>query len=59
MAKFTISKSKVVEQYNSLKEKCDLISYSSKTNQVVAKILEEPRLEIGKEIEPVPQVLAY
>jgi len=41
MAKFTISKSKVVEQYNSLKEKCDLISYSSKTNQVVAKILEE------------------
>jgi len=41
MAKFTISKSKVVEQYKKLQNLADTISYSSKTNQDVTKILEK------------------
>ena len=38
--KFLISKSKVLEQYNKVKQLADSVSYSSKTNQVVTKILE-------------------
>lgn len=40
-AKFTISKSKVLEQYNIVKDLADITSYSSKTNPVVTPILEE------------------
>ena len=40
-AKFVLSKKKVLEQYNKVKEAADIVSYSSKTNQVVTKILEE------------------
>ena len=40
-AKFILSKSKVLEQYNEVKESADIISYSSKTNQDVTKILEK------------------
>ncbi len=39
--KFIISKKKVLEQYTKLKEICDFVSYSSKTNQVITKILED------------------
>jgi ornithine decarboxylase len=39
--KFTISKSKVLNQYHQVKQLVDFVSYSSKTNQVVTKILEE------------------
>ena len=39
--KFIISKSKVLEQYQKVNEITDSISYSSKTNQVVTKILEK------------------
>jgi ornithine decarboxylase len=39
-AKFTLSKSKILEQYNKVKEFADIISYSSKTNPLVTKILE-------------------
>ena len=39
--KFIISKSKVLEQYNKVKEYSDVVSYSSKTNQTVTKILEK------------------
>ena len=39
--KFILSKSKVLEQYNKVKELCDIVSYSSKTNPLVTKILEE------------------
>ncbi len=38
--KFTLSKSKVLEQYNKLQPFADIISYSSKTNPLVTKILE-------------------
>ena len=41
MAKFTISKSKVMDQYKKLQNLADTISYSSKTNQDVTKILEK------------------
>ncbi|MBN2880722.1 decarboxylase [Candidatus Woesearchaeota archaeon] len=41
MAHFTISKSIVLQQYNTLKEISNRITYSSKTNQDVTKILEE------------------
>ncbi|MBI2106672.1 decarboxylase [Candidatus Woesearchaeota archaeon] len=40
MAKFILSKSKVLEQYNILTELCDEVIYSFKTNQEVGKILE-------------------
>jgi len=40
-AKFVISKSKVLEQYGKIKEVCDIVSYSSKTNPLVSGILEE------------------
>ncbi len=40
-AKFIISKSKVLEQYMTAKQLADQVSYSSKTNQVVTKILEK------------------
>ncbi len=39
--KFILSKSKVLEQYNKVREISDTISYSSKTNQIVTRILEE------------------
>ncbi len=41
MAEFILYKSKVFEQYNLIKEKSDLVSYSLKTNYEVGKILEE------------------
>jgi ornithine decarboxylase len=41
MAKFVISKKKVIEQYEKVKVLADYVSYSSKTNQVVTKVLEE------------------
>ena len=40
-AKFVLSKSKILEQYNKVKSLSDIVSYSSKTNQDVTKILEE------------------
>ena len=40
MAKFILSKSKVLEQYNILTELCDEVIYSFKTNPEVGKILE-------------------
>jgi len=40
-AKFVISKSKVLEQYSKLKDICNIVSYSSKTNPVVSGILED------------------
>jgi ornithine decarboxylase len=40
-AKFILSKSKVLSQYNKVKKYADVVSYSSKTNQDVTKILEE------------------
>jgi ornithine decarboxylase len=40
-AKFILSKTKVLEQYHKLKELTNLISYSSKTNQDITKILEK------------------
>jgi len=39
--KFILSKSKVLEQYKIARENSDLVSYSSKTNQDITKILEE------------------
>ena len=38
--KFTLSKSTVLHQYNKLTPFADIISYSSKTNPLVTKILE-------------------
>ena len=40
-AKFILSKSKVIKQYNKIKQISDIVSYSVKTNPVVAKVLEE------------------
>ena len=40
-AKFILSRKKVLEQYNKVKQACDIVSYSSKTNQDVTKILEK------------------
>ena len=40
-AKFIISKRTVMEQYNKIVNLADKVSYSSKTNQVVTKILEK------------------
>ncbi len=39
--RFVLSKQKVLEQYNKVRPLSDIVSYSSKTNQVVTKILEE------------------
>lgn len=39
--KFILSKKKVLEQYNKVKSSADIVSYSSKTNPIVTKILEE------------------
>ncbi len=41
MAKFILNKSKALEQYNLLRELCDEVIYSFKTNPEVGKILEE------------------
>ncbi|MCK4522364.1 MAG: decarboxylase [Nanoarchaeota archaeon] len=38
---FILSKSKVLEQYNKVKQAADIVSYSTKTNQIVTKILEK------------------
>ncbi|MBU0615747.1 MAG: decarboxylase [Nanoarchaeota archaeon] len=38
--KFILSRGKVLEQYNKVKHYCDTVSYSSKTNQDVTKLLE-------------------
>ncbi len=40
-SRFLLSKSKVLEQYKKVKSLCDVVSYSSKTNQLITKILEE------------------
>jgi len=40
-AKFTLSKSKVIEQYKIIESAADIVSYSSKTNPDVTPILEE------------------
>jgi len=40
-AKFTLSKSKILEQYQTVAEIADIVSYSSKTNPDVTPILEE------------------
>jgi len=39
--KFVISKGKVLEQYKKVEEAADIVSYSSKTNQIITKILEK------------------
>ena len=38
--KFQISKSKVLRQFEKVRNLCDIVSYSSKTNPIVTKILE-------------------
>ena len=40
-AKFILSRSKVIEQYNKIKQISDIVSYSVKTNPIVAEILEK------------------
>jgi len=40
-ARFVLSKSKLLEQYNKVKQAADIVSYSSKTNKEVTKILEK------------------
>lgn len=40
-ARFLLSKKKVIEKYNEIKELCDLVSYSFKTNMEVGLILEK------------------
>jgi len=40
-SRFVLSRSKVIEQYNKIKQISDIVSYSVKTNPVVAEILEE------------------
>ena len=40
-AKFILSKTRVMEQYNKIKQISDIVSYSVKTNPIVAKVLEE------------------
>lgn len=41
--RFEISKKVVLEKFDEVKEVCDIVSYSSKTNSFVSKILEEER----------------
>lgn len=43
MARFTLSKKTVLEQYDKVAELADKVSYSSKTNPTVTPILEEER----------------
>ena len=40
-AKFILSKKKIIEQYNKIKDMCDVVSYSAKTNYEIATLLEE------------------
>jgi len=40
-AKFILSKSKTLEQYNKVKAIADIVSYSSKTNQDITEVLEQ------------------
>jgi len=40
-ARFILSKSRVIGQYNKIKQISDIVSYSVKTNPIVAEILEE------------------
>ena len=40
-AKFVLSKKIALEQYNKVKQIADIISYSSKTNQDITKVLEK------------------
>ncbi len=40
---FTLSKKIVLAQYDKVKAMCDAVSYSSKTNQLVTRMLEEER----------------
>ena len=39
-AKFVLDKETLMRKYQQLQEKCDIVSYSLKTNQVVGKVLE-------------------
>jgi len=41
--KFEISKKVVLEKFDEVKALCDIVSYSSKTNPIITKILEEER----------------
>ncbi|MFP4524406.1 MAG: decarboxylase [Candidatus Woesearchaeota archaeon] len=43
MARFTLSRKKVMEQHDKVAELADVVSYSSKTNPAVTPILEEER----------------
>ncbi|MBW2983098.1 decarboxylase [Candidatus Woesearchaeota archaeon] len=43
MARFTLSKGKVLEQHDKVAELADVVSYSSKTNPAITPILEEER----------------
>lgn len=43
MARFILDKNKALEQYDLLKYHADLISYSSKTNPLISRILENQR----------------
>jgi ornithine decarboxylase len=40
-AKFHLRKSKLIEQYETIKKECDIVSYSLKTNYEVGEILED------------------
>lgn len=40
-ARFILSRNKVLEQYNKVKQASDIVSYSAKTNPYVAKVLEK------------------
>src|SRR3989344_3934199 len=40
-AKFILSKKKLMDQYNIIKNLCDIVSYSAKTNYEVAQVLED------------------
>jgi len=41
--KFTLSKSKVLSQFDKVKDLSDIVSYSSKTNPIITKILEKEK----------------
>src|SRR3989338_4359435 len=40
-AKFVLSKSNLINNFNMIKKNCDIVSYSAKTNYEVAELLEE------------------
>ena len=40
-AKFYLSKERLKEQYGIIRDKCDIVSYSLKTNLIVGQVLEE------------------